>query len=105
MAAVKTCTYHCRGYPYGGCDSHFSSLNAFDVHRQGPYDGERVCVEPADVEDLEPTEGRCDHQRPKVEHAVTIWRVVMSEKQRQALDRAVAARVERETGSPGPVQG
>lgn len=38
MAA--TCRYHCRE-----CGRHFSSLNAFDVHRVGPWSA-RQCAEP-----------------------------------------------------------
>ena len=98
----KTCTYHCRGWPFRGCNSHFSSLQAFDMHRQGPYDSERVCKDPAEA-GLEPWThtGRCDHARPKSRRAVTIWRVVMSEKQRQGLARAVAKRVEPQTPREG----
>jgi hypothetical protein len=98
---TKTCIYHCRGHPFGGCDSHFTSLDAFDGHREGPYDGERVCVEPADVDGLElvTAEGRCDHIRPRSDAPVRIWGVVISEKQRAGLERLSAARGRRETGS------
>jgi hypothetical protein len=33
MTRMHTCQYHCRG-----CDSHFSSLQAFDLHRVGEHD-------------------------------------------------------------------
>lgn len=39
-----TCRFHC-----GGCGGHFSSLNAFDVHRVGDHGaGDRYCLEPLD---------------------------------------------------------
>jgi hypothetical protein len=38
------CSHHC-----SACCSHFTSLRAFDAHRSGPHDGERVCWDP-DVE-------------------------------------------------------
>ena len=86
---VSNCQYHCRGWPHHGCNGHFSSLHAFDMHRQGPYDGDRVCLDPADVDGLEPhpVMGRCDHARPRHDRSVTIWRVVMSDKQRKGLER------------------
>ena len=37
---MTTCTYHCRPW-----DSHFTSLRAFDAHRQGPA-GARRCEFP-----------------------------------------------------------
>ena len=39
---ATTCRYHCRT-----CDLHFASLNAFDVHRSGPWTA-RVCDDPDD---------------------------------------------------------
>jgi hypothetical protein len=33
---ADNCTYHCRP-----CSSHFTSLRAFDAHRQGPSDDRR----------------------------------------------------------------
>jgi len=77
---TATCTYHC-----SECGSHFSSLAAFDSHRQGEFgegkfgDG-RFCEEPEDVLDstgnlrLTPlsVEGECRLARPpKV--GVTVW--------------------------------
>ena len=78
-AVVKrelTCTYHCRGYPFGGCDGHFQSLRAFDAHRvrRRMHATRRRCrgqcaSKPA---------GRCKHQRPPVEGLVTIWSLARS---------------------------
>lgn len=91
---MRTCTYHCRGYPFGGCDSHFSSLRAFDLHRQGPHDGERVCVEPADVSGLEllTAEGRCDHQRPRPDGPIAIWTLAGWQERSEQLSAAHGSR-------------
>ncbi len=39
------CRYHC-----SACRTHFSSLNAFDAHRDGDHATGRYCDEPADDE-------------------------------------------------------
>jgi hypothetical protein len=36
-----TCTHHCRS-----CESHFTSLEAFDAHREGPAGSDRACTFP-----------------------------------------------------------
>lgn len=41
------CRYHCRG-----CGGHFTSLEAFDLHRDGPYDA-RECAYPVDLAEHE----------------------------------------------------
>lgn len=38
--ARQTCRYHCTS-----CDQHFTSLTAFDAHRDGPWE-ERICLMP-----------------------------------------------------------
>jgi hypothetical protein len=55
------CRYHCRGHPYSGCDSHFTSLEAFDLHRAGDHAAKRFCVPPDDVDRLtvETRDGVC----------------------------------------------
>jgi hypothetical protein len=83
--AMRTCTYHCRGYPYGGCDTHFSSLDAFDRHRR-----EGACLDPEDV-GLESHGGRCDLQRPPVDGLITIWAKPLTWNDRRRLS-ALAAR-------------
>jgi hypothetical protein len=78
-----TCTYHCRE-----CDSHFSSLTAFDKHRifEEGHEGDwefRVCAEPADLrmKSGEPAlvqkavSGVCRLQRGGERSGVTIWTV------------------------------
>lgn len=47
------CSHHC-----AACGSHFTSLGAFDAHRSGPFDGERVCSFPDDAPLVELT-GSC----------------------------------------------
>ena len=72
MAKTVTCTYHC-----SNCDSHFSSLVAFDFHRRGDYSGpdSRYCEEPMDLPRLVALSerGRCDLQRPLRTSPVAVW--------------------------------
>lgn len=71
---TPTCTHHCRA-----CGAHFSSLQAFDSHRQGPS-SERYCEVPTGVVDrknrqrLTPLSehGEC-RIRPNPQSDVTIW--------------------------------
>lgn len=39
-----SCRFHC-----SPCGRHFLSLKAFDFHRSGPYSGQRICLDPADL--------------------------------------------------------
>jgi hypothetical protein len=38
---TTSCSHHCRS-----CESHFTSLEAFDAHREGPAGGDRACTFP-----------------------------------------------------------
>lgn len=65
-----TCTYHC-----AACNSHFHSLQGFDLHRQGSFrDGSRYCEDPQDVKGLIKLyeDADCDLARP-TERNVTVW--------------------------------
>ena len=65
---TSTCSYHCRT-----CGAHFTSLEAFDAHREGPAGGNRTCSFPESAELVELT-GTCkisDPTTPSV--AVTIY--------------------------------
>lgn len=64
MARVATCRYHCRP-----CGAHFTSLAAFDAHREGPMDA-RHCEIP---DDLVERDGNCGivYDPPKV--GVTLY--------------------------------
>ena len=77
-----TCTYHC-----ATCDSHFSSLAAFDLHRQGSYEPyERHCVDPDDVNGDSPysrlavktNSGYCDLKRGEPSESATIYQMEVS---------------------------
>ena len=60
------CRYHCRA-----CGGHFSSLEAFDAHRSGPFE-DRACSYPDDAGLVE-LDGTCkvaDPDRPQVGAAV-----------------------------------
>ena len=68
VAAMSICAYHCRT-----CGAHFTSLGAFDGHREGPAGSNRVCSFPDSAELVELT-GTCkigDPTMPSV--AVTIY--------------------------------
>ena len=82
-----TCTYHCRGYPYSGCDGHFSSLGAFDRHRTGPMH-DRRCVDPVDDDRFEPLtgDGFCAHIRPGPREGVTVWTLAGTAADRERLN-------------------
>ncbi len=42
---MASCSFHC-----GGCNRHFRSLEAFDIHRVGSHtDGSRHCESPLDL--------------------------------------------------------
>lgn len=62
------CRCHC-----SICGSHFTGLEAFDAHRSGPYDGERICSFPDDAGLVELI-GACridDPECPKI--GVTVY--------------------------------
>ena len=81
--ATTTCRYHC-----ASCGEHFASLDAFDHHRQGPYDGDRYCELPEIVRaDKGPKRGRrllepktrageCRIGGSAIVSSVTIWACV-----------------------------
>jgi hypothetical protein len=63
-----TCAYHCRA-----CGSHFTSLEAFDGHREGPAGGNRICSFPESAELVE-LSGSCRVSHPTLPLvAVTIY--------------------------------
>jgi hypothetical protein len=67
------CRYHCR--PCGG---HFTSLEAFDAHREGPAGTHRTCTFPelpAGVELVEQT-GICNVASDTAQIGVTIYALV-----------------------------
>jgi hypothetical protein len=75
--AARYCRYHC-----AACGCHFTSLDAFDAHRDGE-DGKRWCDNPAHVvrrgsgrRALLPNAGRCRLSFPGGESATvdaTVW--------------------------------
>lgn len=66
MSRAVTCRYHCTT-----CGSHFSSLSAFDGHREGDADS-RHCIDPDDAVtrngssrlEVKTQTGRCNLARP-----------------------------------------
>jgi hypothetical protein len=67
------CRYHCRA-----CGSHFTSLEAFDAHREGPAGSHRTCTFPelpAGVELVEET-GVCNLASDTAEIGVTIYALI-----------------------------
>ena len=49
------CAYHC-----AACGQHFTSLRAFDFHREGDFEGDRFCVAAPEIKGLQIREnGRC----------------------------------------------
>jgi hypothetical protein len=57
VSAPPRCRYHCRA-----CGAHFSSLEAFDAHRVGPFFARR-CEFPEKVP-YEERLGTCSHATP-----------------------------------------
>jgi hypothetical protein len=55
------CRYHCRA-----CGGHFTSLEAFDGHRDGPYDHARECSYPVDLVEHDGTCAIADPLAPRV---------------------------------------
>ena len=76
MPRTVTCRYHC-----ASCDEHFASLEAFDHHRRGPYDGERYCELPEICRSdtgrrqlqAKSTRAECRIGGPKTLAGVTVW--------------------------------
>ena len=64
---MTTCAYCCRS-----CGGHFTSLEAFDAHRSGPFDGERVCSYPDDASLIELT-GTCKIVAGPPQVGVTVY--------------------------------
>jgi hypothetical protein len=92
-ARRKTCRYHCRGGGgHRGCSTHFSSLEAFDLHRRFDEAGRRVCVPPPAVVDgngaqllkRQTDAGTCRICSPGSE-GITIWTSVHSERAAQVF--------------------
>jgi hypothetical protein len=69
---TTTCTHHCRE-----CPSHFTSLEAFDAHREGPAGGDPACTFPELQEGAEWVEqtGACKIACPQAVGA-TIYSLV-----------------------------
>ena len=71
-----TCRCHC-----GSCTRHFTSLEAFDLHRAGEHSGRRVCVSPFDESRLASASeaayctisGEHDDGKPLTLDPVTVW--------------------------------
>ena len=66
---IRRCKYHCRA-----CDSHFTSLAAFDCHRQGTAQ-ERSCADPDTAERLQivTEQGLCDISGPSDREPVILY--------------------------------
>jgi hypothetical protein len=73
-----TCVYHCSSM--GGCDRHFASLEAFDLHRPGRT-GQRKCADPTTVRDddgnrrliAKSEDGHCAIGHGHPVNGVTVW--------------------------------
>jgi hypothetical protein len=74
------CRYHCVA-----CGSHFASLEAFDLHRDGDHAGKRYCLVPDDCERLAvaSSAGVCRLTNPPAE----LKGVVIYTSARHAADR------------------
>lgn len=69
------CKYHC-----AGCDECFRSLAAFDYHRKGSFFKDtRHCADPAELESMEPLEGRCKLGNARGVFLSTVYRIRGSE--------------------------
>jgi len=79
VRAVERLRRVCCGFHCGGCGRHFASLEAFDLHRDGPWTARR-CEDPNDVVGKTPrtrlqpkdTDGICAMGEDEV-HGVTVW--------------------------------
>jgi hypothetical protein len=82
MSPRVHCTYHC-----GKCHSHFTSLEAFDAHRAGPYSGERHCLDCDEHPDLvvKSEAGDCRMYAAPIVGRAVIWTTA------RAIGRAGAA--------------
>lgn len=64
----RHCQNHC-----SACGSHFTSVTAFDAHRHGPFDGDRICWPEHDLPLRPATEdGACD-LTATFHEGITIW--------------------------------
>jgi hypothetical protein len=77
--AKTRCTHHC-----SNCDSHFSSLAAFDLHRAGDFrTGQRHCLDPEDIKGRSPHttlvakswDGYCDLRHGIALSGVAVWQL------------------------------
>jgi hypothetical protein len=91
---TRRCKYHCRA-----CDSHFTSLRAFDAHRSGPHSGERKCWDPDSnpeaVLRVATDEGVCeadmDWQGNGRHEPVTLWEHISADRARAVFREVLAA--------------
>lgn len=60
------------------CHHQFSGITSFDRHRDGPHEGERVCLDPAGIMDKK---GAAVFEPSQERHGV-VWRFAASRKQR-----------------------
>lgn len=75
---MTTCVYHCRT-----CGGHFTSLRAFDAHREGPAGSDRACTYP-DAAGLVERTGTCNIVNP-ASVGVTIHEHPSAEQAREAF--------------------
>jgi hypothetical protein len=70
---VTSCAYHCQS-----CGGHFTSLEAFDAHREGPAGTHRACTFPELPEGVELVEqtGSCKIAAGPSAVGVTIYALV-----------------------------
>lgn len=73
----NTCRYHCRT-----CESHFTSLAAFDLHRVGPFTN-RMCKAPDTIKDLSEKQGICKMDDPDKPLDAKIYELTSSEEYRE----------------------
>ena len=69
-----TCRFHC-----GGCERHFSSEEAFELHRAGSFQkGTRHCRAPETVGKLvaKSEDGRCDIGYSHAVAGITVWQTL-----------------------------
>lgn len=83
--ATRTCRFHC-----ASCDRHFTSLSAFDLHRQGDYDS-RHCADPAEDQRfvLRADDGEC-RICAAVIRGIDIWGIEVKDLERLSSLRTQA---------------
>jgi hypothetical protein len=108
-ARRKLCRYHCRGDGgHKGCSTHFSSLEAFDLHRQADEEGGRTCIPPKAVVDdnginllhRQTEDGECK-VCPPYPVGITVWTTVRSDRAAGAFSALGAKRETPSEGSTG----